>query len=81
MRAAKARSAEQGESLKTLFARALTAELGRECPTAAVRSRLVLPLFGSAQGDRVNVSNADLERALVEADGHRVPKSVRRSKR
>ena len=74
LRSAKARSAERGESLKALVSRALAAELGREVPTGAARSRLVLPLFGVAHGERPNPSNADLERALAEADAHQVPK-------
>ena len=74
IRAAKARSADRGESLKTLVSRALAAELGREVPAGAARPRLVLPLFGTAHGERVNPSNADLERALAEADAHQVPR-------
>ena len=74
IRAAKARSADRGESLKALVSRALAAELGREIPAGAARPRLVLPLFGSAHGARVNPSNADLERALAEADAQPVPK-------
>ena len=81
IRAAKARSAERGESLKTLVSRALAAELGREIPTGAARPRLVLPLFGAADGERVNPSSADLERALAEADAHQVPKPRRAARR
>ena len=73
MRAAKARSAEQGESLKSLLSRALTAELGREIRKGDAGQRVVLPLFGAAAGPRVNPSNADLERALSMAEASRVP--------
>ena len=71
MRAAKARSAESGESLKALLTRAVAAELqaihglrsGQARP-----SRVRLPLFGKATDHAVRVTNADLERALSEAD-------------
>jgi hypothetical protein len=68
MRAAKARSAELGESLKVLLTRAVTAELGNQPMATTRRTRVTLPLFGSAQRPRVNVSNADLERALAGTD-------------
>lgn len=67
MRAAKARSAERGESLKTLFSRALAAELA--LPQAEPRrARVRLPLFGTPAGAPVTVTNADLEQALAGAD-------------
>jgi hypothetical protein len=68
MRAAKARSAERGESLKVLLIRAVTAELGGHPATAAARTRVTLPLFGAATGARVNPSSADLEQALADSD-------------
>ena len=67
MRAAKARSAARGESLKTLLTRAVTAELGGHSDSGG-RQRVTLPLFGHSSGPRVNPSNADIERALAEAD-------------
>jgi hypothetical protein len=82
MRAAKARSAELGESLKALLTRAVTAELGRD-PAAPTRgARVTLPLFGGGPGPRVSPSNADLERALAAADaaavsGGRAPRTRR----
>jgi hypothetical protein len=84
MRAAKARSAEAGESLKALLTRAVEAELGRLVTRSAVRSRVRLPLFGDASGPRVNPSNADLERALAGADAANVvsrPARRRRTRR
>jgi hypothetical protein len=83
MRAAKARSAEHGESLKTLLERAVAAELGRAVVKSATRSRVTLPIFGRAAGPRVNPSNADLERALADVDAGRLadarePRSGRR---
>ncbi len=73
MRAAKARSAERGESLKTLLTRAVAAELGVVRVASADRPRVVLPLFGASTGPRVSPSNADLERALADADAAQVP--------
>jgi hypothetical protein len=68
MRAAKARSAESGESLKALLTRAVAAELGNEPSRSAARARVTLPLFGAASGPRARPSSADLERALADAD-------------
>ena len=68
MRAAKARSAERGESLKALLARAVTVELGGHAAAAGSRSRVRLPLFGRSTKPGANLTNADLERALADAD-------------
>jgi hypothetical protein len=68
MRMVKARSAERGESLKTWLTRAVQAELGRDAAAPAAQRRLTLPLFGAGTGGSVRLSNADLERALAEAD-------------
>jgi hypothetical protein len=68
LRTAKARSAERGESLKSLLARAVAVELGRTAGGDGPRPRVRLPLFGAATGARADPSNADLERALGEAD-------------
>jgi hypothetical protein len=73
MRAAKARTAERGESLKTLLTRAVEAELGRATSPEPAGARVALPLFGSADASPVRVSNADLARALAEADAAAVP--------
>ena len=69
MRAAKAQSAQSGESLKSLLTRAVAAELEaavsfRQGPTTRVR----LPLFGRTEQPPVQISNADLEQALATAD-------------
>ena len=77
MRAAKARSAEHGESLKALFERALAAELGRPIAKSAPGPRVALPLFGRADGPRANPSNADLERALADVDATRAAVPIR----
>lgn len=76
MRAAKARSAERGESLKSLLSRAVAAELGAEGSRPA-GSRVKLPLFGRTGTKRASPSNADLEAALAEADGARVTRRPR----
>jgi hypothetical protein len=72
LRAAKSRSAERGESLKSLLTRALAAELQVQSMPPGAKSRVRLPLFGST-GAPVRLSNADLERALADADLRAVP--------
>ncbi|WP_067476986.1 hypothetical protein [Nocardia amamiensis] len=67
MRAAKIAATERGVSLKELFIKALTHEIG-----AGVRSpkrgRINLPLIGTTDAQpRVDVTNADIE-AAFEAD-------------
>ena len=81
MRAAKARSAERGESLKSLLSRALAVELGRGSGASPSHRRVALPLFGQAVGPRANPSNVDLERALADAEITHVAASGRRSHR
>jgi hypothetical protein len=76
MRAAKARSAESGESLKTLLTRAVAAELDTHVVRRGQKARVTLPLFGGS-GPRVRPSNADLERALADADAAALPASAR----
>jgi len=75
MRAAKARSAESGESLKTLLTRAVAAELETHAIRRTQKTRVVLPLFGAADGRRARPSNADLERALADADAAALPRA------
>ena len=76
MRAAKARSAESGESLKTLLTRAVAAELDTHAIRRGQKTRVALPLFGGSTGPRGRPSNADLERALAEADVAALPSPV-----
>ena len=76
MRAAKARSAESGESLKTLLIRAVAAELESHIGRRGRKGRVTLPLFGAPAGPRVRPSNADLERALADAEIAALPSSV-----
>ncbi len=60
LRAAKARAAERGESLKTLFTRAVMHELGRS--HAALDHQAVWPLIASGRKGTVHVTNDDLAR-------------------
>jgi hypothetical protein len=71
LRAAKARSAESGESLKTLLTRAVAAELDASPARAGRSARVELPLFGSPVGTRVPLTNRDLERVLASTDAER----------
>lgn len=76
MRAAKARSAESGESLKSLLTRAVAAELDAHIVRRGQKTRVTLPLFGVPSGPRVRLSNADLERVLAGADIAALPSLV-----
>jgi hypothetical protein len=77
MRAAKARSAELGESLKSLLSRAVSAELDAEAPRSG--RRVTLPLFGRRGKVLRNPSNADLEAALADADAASIAPRTPRS--
>ncbi len=69
MRAAKARAAAEGRSLKDFLARAVAHELGSS--TAPVtRGRVTLPLIGPVKPS-VEVSNEDIEAALADDDVQR----------
>ena len=81
MRAAKARSAESGESLKALLTRAVAAELATTPVARSHRARVSLPLFGSAGRRGVSVSSADLERALGDADAALIARPRHRSRK
>ena len=79
MRAAKARAAESGESLKSLLTRAVAAELDTVPAPRRHKARVTLPLFGT-DGPPVELSNADLERALAESDAGPARRSVPRAR-
>jgi hypothetical protein len=83
LRAAKARSAESGESLKTLLTRAVAAELQVHRGPVTSKGKVALPLFGDPAGQRVRLTNSDIERALADADVERtrIERPVRRRKR
>ena len=81
LRAAKARSAEQGESLKALLTRAVTVELDSAPSASRHRARVRLPLFGSPAGPPVLLTNDDLARVLAAADAASVASPARRRSR
>lgn len=68
MRAAKARAAEQGLSLKEFFSRAVAAELGRlalyvregAAAWPATGQRVRLPIIASKRPGKVRLTNSDL---------------------
>jgi hypothetical protein len=68
MRAAKARAAERGESLKDLMNRALAHELG--LPSGATRKtgRVTLPLIARDAAPAVLVTNDDIAAELEAED-------------
>lgn len=67
MRAAKAKSAERGESLKALLARAVEAEVGGHAKAGATRKRVTFPMIRSdPKAPKVNITNDFL--AQIEAD-------------
>lgn len=70
LRAAKARAAERGESLKELFARAVVHELGLSGGRHQ-DARVVLPLVGHDKGPRRKVTNPDIETALAVEDAEK----------
>ncbi len=69
MRAAKAEAAQRGESLKDLFARAVAHELRIEAVRPG-RRRVNLPLIRGT-GQRVTLTNADIETVLAAEDAER----------
>lgn len=70
IRAARVRAAATDESLKELFTRALTKELGR--PVG--RTRRELPVIGLPRSDRSSITPAELEQVLSNDDiDHDIP--------
>lgn len=67
MHAAKVKAAQRGESLKDLFSRALSHEVGVQDVTRP-SGRVSLPLIGHSVGHEIAPSNADLEAALEAED-------------
>ncbi|QSB14719.1 hypothetical protein JQS43_25235 [Natronosporangium hydrolyticum] len=70
MQAAKIRAAELGVTLKELFSRAITHELGLPAARQGA-SRVTLPLVGVAATPAVHVTNADIEAALAADEAER----------
>lgn len=68
MRAAKARAAERGESLKDLVNKAVAHELGLPSAAKAKAGRVTLPLIGREATPEVLVTNDDIEAALEAED-------------
>jgi hypothetical protein len=68
MKAAKARAAEQGESLKALLARAVASELGKSRSVGKAAAHVRLPLFGNPRRKPVKITNEAIARALAGAD-------------
>jgi hypothetical protein len=81
MRQAKARAATRGESLKALFLRAVTAELGMSSSPREERTQVRLPLFGNLKGKPVHISGEDIARSLALDDEDAVRRGVSRRKK
>jgi len=64
MRAAKARAAERGESLKELVSRAVAQELGLPSAPRAKAGRVTLPLIGRGAAPEILVTSEDIADAL-----------------
>jgi hypothetical protein len=75
MRAAKARAADRGESLKDLVNRALAHELGLPSVPKRKTGRVVLPLVARDAAPAVLVMNDDIATALEAEDIERYSSS------
>jgi hypothetical protein len=64
MRAAKARAAARGESLKDLVNRAVAHELGLPSAGRRKAGRVTLPLIGRGAAPEILITNADIAAAL-----------------
>jgi hypothetical protein len=71
MRAAKARAAEQGESLKDLVNRAVAHEVGIPATAKGKAGRVTLPLIARDATPTVLVTNEDIEDAFDAEDVER----------
>jgi hypothetical protein len=71
MRAAKARAAEHGESLKDLVNRAVAREVGLPSAPRGKAGRVTLPLIARDAAPTVLVSNDDIEDAFGAEDVER----------
>ncbi len=71
MRAAKARAAERGESLKDLVNRAVAHEIGLPSAPRGKMGRVILPLIARDAAPTVLVTNEDIEDALDAEDAER----------
>jgi hypothetical protein len=71
MRAAKARAAEQGESLKDLVNRAVAHEIGLPATPKGKAGRVTLPLIARDATPTILVTNEDIEDAFDAEDVER----------
>jgi hypothetical protein len=71
MRAAKARAAERGESLKDLVNRAIAHEIGMPATPKGKAGRVTLPLIARDATPAVLVTNEDIEDAFDAEDVER----------
>lgn len=71
MRAAKARAAEHGESLKDLVTRAVAHELGLPSAPREKAGRVSLPIIGRDATPTVLVTNEDIQAAIDAEDVER----------
>ena len=71
MRAAKARAAEHGESLKDLVSRAVAHEIGLPSAPGGKSGRVTLPLIARDATPSVLVTNEDIADALDDEDAER----------
>ena len=71
MRAAKARAAEQGESLKDLVNRAVAREVGVPATPKGKVGRVTLPLIARDATPSILVTNEDIEDAFDAEDVER----------
>jgi hypothetical protein len=71
LRAAKARAAEDGESLKDLVTRAVAREVGLPATARGKAGRVTLPLIARDAAPTVLVTNDDIADALDAADVER----------
>ena len=71
MRAAKARAAEHGESLKDLVNRAVAHEVGVPAVPKGKAGRVALPLIGRDATPTILVTNEDIENAFDAEDVER----------
>lgn len=68
MRAAKARAAESGESLKDLVNRAVARELGLPAVPRGKAGRVALPLIAPGPGPAITVTSEDIQAAFEAED-------------
>lgn len=71
MRAAKARAAEEGESLKDLVGRAVAREVGLSATARGKKGRVTLPLIARGATPTVLVTNDDIADAFDAEDVER----------